>query len=281
MVDNVNFYTFIFQLDDVIEAHSEVCPNFDEPRLLQLSLDGVQESRSSSNSLDVYSIKFKNCRNVYPLTIVRPINKFPIDYKPLLKAILDQFHDENCILWLLIADNPKRAILREALNHASNYACEYCTNKAVQYSEGNDNITEEKKKNEKKISDYKKKISDLENIDAPENLPGRKNEIELLKCLIEELKKRNLMLKKKQSHSVWPESTFNGPARTKESILETVQLLEDTSRSQLSADDVKGICGRSLLLDVDGFDFVLAIPTEYMHTGCLGVVRRYFFGLFI
>ena len=36
----------------------------------------------------------------------------------------------------------------------------------------------------------------------------------------------------------------------------------------------KGIKGRSILLDLDYFDYVLSIPTEYMHLVCLGSVER-------
>ena len=36
----------------------------------------------------------------------------------------------------------------------------------------------------------------------------------------------------------------------------------------------KGIKGRSLLLDIENFNFVISIPTEYMHLTSLGVVKR-------
>ena len=42
----------------------------------------------------------------------------------------------------------------------------------------------------------------------------------------------------------------------------------------LSIDEAKGIMGRSLLLDIPYFDYVLDAPVEYLHGVCLGVVKR-------
>lgn len=246
----------------------------EHPTELQLSLDGVQECRSNSVSLDVYSVKMTNCRNIYPLRIIRPIDRYKIEYKAHLKSILDSCHGPNCFLRNFIADNPKRAIIREALQHSSNYACEYCESKAMQYIERNLKLSEEKKKNDLQIKQFEKQITSLNNAPcSTSNLPQKEQQIRVMRELIRELKKRNASLNKKQNHSVWPESTRNGQLRTRENILSIVEAIEEDI-SQLTADDVKGIVGRSLLLDLDEFDFVLAIPAEYMHVACLGVVKR-------
>ena len=42
----------------------------------------------------------------------------------------------------------------------------------------------------------------------------------------------------------------------------------------LTKDDLKRIIGKSLLLDWDSFDFVLQMPTEYMHLVCLSILKR-------
>lgn len=217
----------------------------------------------------------KNCRTIYPLKIVRPLNKHKLDYKPLLLAILNSLHENGCPLFAFIADNPKRAIIREALNHASNYGCEYCNSKAVQYSHGKAMSSEEKKEMELRIKHLEKKQKKLlQSASSTAGLKKKEDELKLLDDLIKELKNNLVQINKKHAHSVWPASTSQGEPRTREGILETLEKLESNNRSQLSADDVKGIVGKSLLLDVEGFDFVNDIPVEYMHVGCLGVVKR-------
>lgn len=42
----------------------------------------------------------------------------------------------------------------------------------------------------------------------------------------------------------------------------------------LSKDECKGIVGRSPFLDLEYFDIVRDIPTEYLHYLCIGVVKR-------
>lgn len=263
----------------MLELHRLRCPNFGEPRL-QLSLDGVHESRSTSVSLDVYSIKIENCRQIYPIKIIRPLNKFNVEHQPQLKSILDSMRECNCVLTDVIADNLKRAILRGALNHASNYACEYCVAKAVQCLDDSIKSKEEKKKNDLKIKKYEKDIEELKKKPSSSSSSSHNSrQILLLTDRIEELKKTNSEMSKKKSHPVWPESTRTGEPRTTDSVRAIVESLEEDrasgGRSQLKADDVKGIVSRSLLLDYENFDFVSGITVEYMHCGCLGVVKRF------
>ena len=47
-----------------------------------------------------------------------------------MESIINNVHACNYEISHFIGDNPKRAIVREALNHASHYACEYCVSKA-------------------------------------------------------------------------------------------------------------------------------------------------------
>lgn len=60
--------------------------------------------------------------------------------------------------------------------------------------------------------------------------------------------------------------------RTRASILTIVEKIENEER--LSLDESMGIIGRSVLLDVPQFNFVYDVPAEYMHCGCLGVIKR-------
>lgn len=132
-------------MSDALQIHEELCPRDTQDRKIVLSTDGVQECHSNMVSIDVFSFKHQGCRNVYPIKLIRPLHKYRISYRPHLEAILNDLSDCHCILEALIADNPKRAMIREALNHASSYACEYCTSKAVQYTETDMKIEEEKK----------------------------------------------------------------------------------------------------------------------------------------
>lgn len=242
---------------------------------MKLSLDGVQECRSTSVSLDVYSVQMKNCRQIYPLKIIRPLNKFHVPYKPQLQDILRDLEQTHCIIHCFIGDNPKRAIIREALNHASNYACEYCVSRAERFIEDKIKNHEEKKKNDQVIRKFEIQIHELRNTAGSSSALKKQDEqIQVLNGLIKDLKKQNSKLMKTHAHSVWPQSTSNGRPRTQEEILSIVERLEGSERSQLTADDVKGFVGRSLLLDVPGFPFVTGVTVEYMHLACLGVVKR-------
>ena len=113
----------------VKDLHLRVCNNFDCS--LDLSLDGVQESKSSSVSIDIYTVSFKNCKNIYPLKIIRPTNKYKVEEQKQLKSIIDDIYSNNCVICSAIFDNPKRSFVRCALCHGSSYACEYCESKAV------------------------------------------------------------------------------------------------------------------------------------------------------
>ena len=118
-----------FQVSDVLDIHRKSCPN-KHCKTVQLSLDGVTQSKSSSVSLEIYSTSFTKCRVVYPLNVFWPINRLPVGYHKYLSKIVQDLHTANCVIRHFIADNPKHTLVQEALNHASHYACEYCTAKA-------------------------------------------------------------------------------------------------------------------------------------------------------
>ena len=67
----------------------------------------------------------------------------------------------------------------------------------------------------------------------------------------------------------WPASTANGEPRTREKIEEILDNIEN-----LSQKEKKGIVGRSLMLDIPNYNVVRDSPAEYLHSCCLGVVKR-------
>lgn len=230
-----------------------------------MSMDGVSESKSSTISLDVYSIKFNGCREVYPVKIVRPINKYPIDNLTQFSSVLNAVLQLNLILHALIADAPKRAFARFCMMYSGRYSCEYCFESGVPFSSTttNDEIVEKIKQQKIEISNQIQHLSEDED----------QVQIEILNNILNNLDQAlKLANRKKGSHIVWPANTMNGEIRTKEKVLEIVEKIE--SGEDLTANEKRGIKGRSILLNIDYFDFVCAIPTEYMHLLALGVIKR-------
>lgn len=164
--------------------HKIVCKSY-QPAL-DLSLDGIQESKSSGSSLDVYSISFNKCRTVYPIRIIKTMNKYKIDEQLHLEKVISDINTNRCIICNGIFDNPKRSTVRFALGHSAYYACEYCESKA-------------------KYVKLKTKEG------------------------------------KSKGHLAWPFSTFDGPLRTKDKIIDIAERIENGE--VLDRDEARGIVG--------------------------------------
>ena len=241
-----------------------------------ISLDGVSESKSTTNSEDVYSSRFKNCRNIYPHRIVRPLNRYPVDNRHEFSSFLEDLNINSYQVTDFVGDNPKRSFVREALNHASYYACEYCDSKAIQFKDVEENRLEETR--------YKEQTRDIQQkIDLLLNTPGTSaskslddQKIVLLTNIKNDLEKE-YKKKLRHSHLVWPSSTNNGRLRTideMKDIVHQIDMRDNGDRGPLGLDESKGFTGHSLLLDMDEFDFTKGISCEYMHCVCLGAVKR-------
>ena len=111
-------------MKDVKRIRDKVCPS--KSTMVQLNLDGVQESKSSVVSLDIYSIAFNKCRSIYPLKIIRPTNKFKINEQDEIAKVLRDINANELFIYCGIFDNPKRSVVRCAKSHSGYYACEYC-----------------------------------------------------------------------------------------------------------------------------------------------------------
>ena len=77
---------------------------------------------------------------------------------------------------------------------------------------------------------------------------------------------------KKKTKTVWPANTRHGQPRTTHAVLAILDDME--SNPTLPKKEKKGIVSKSPFLDLPYFDFVLDIPVDYMHTACLGVVKK-------
>ena len=96
-----------------------------------LSVDGVSETKSTTTSLDVYTLKFEGCREIFPIKIVRPLSKNIVNHEEQFHSVLTAILTANLVLKAIIGDNPKRAFLRFALQHSARCACEYCFESGV------------------------------------------------------------------------------------------------------------------------------------------------------
>ena len=236
--------------------------------MVQLSVDGVAESKSTTISLDVYSLQFKGCKDIYPVRIIRPINKQYLDNQDQLRSVLNDVVRNGLQIEAMVADNPKRAFLRFSLQFSSKNGCEYCFQTGVSFRKCNN---EESNSFVDKMKQQKKDVlNQIKLLDQETN----SEQIKTLQTLLQNIEEAEKMVKKqkKSSHIVWPANTRDGEPRTVEKILEIVEKIE--SGIELSLAEKKGIKGRSLLLDIEGFDFIHGIQTEYMHLVALGVVKR-------
>lgn len=224
----------------------------------------------------MYSCKYGQCKNIYPLKIVRPLNKYHVEQRPQLRSVLEDLESNGHKVKDFVGDNPKRSNMREAKNFCSNYGCEYCVSKAVRYTEP---ISKESKSIENKLKLQRETI--LFQIDFLKSTPGtsetlKKNE-EKINELQEVLKSLDEQKNKgRRSHTCWPSQTRNGELRTRAQIDNVMQLMEERNEGQieLTPDDLQGFVGRSLFLDIPGFNFVDGISCEYMHSTCIGNVKR-------
>ena len=254
-------------MEHINEIHLKTCPRHEKN--IQTSVDGVSESKSSTTSIDIYSSKFRKCRYIYPMRIVRPLKKNYVDNNEQFKHFIHDITETSTTISALIADNLKRANVRLCLNHSALFACEYCYAKGTKFTGKTSPASENSDVSRRLVVE---KIKTLETNTDPDS---KKTCKVLKKILLEIDKNKNA---KQRTFTIWPFSTANKEMRTKASMLDIVSKIEENEENEdndeLSKDEVKGVVGRSVLLDLDSFDFVNGVPTEYMHLGCLGVVKR-------
>jgi hypothetical protein len=110
--------------------HKMRCPEQIEGKTgVILSADGVVENHTSGVSLEIYSIKFGSCKNIYPVVIYRPHRGRTVKgykYLDLLMPIVHQVLAIGLKLNYIVCDAPVRAKLRKFLNHNGYFGCEYC-----------------------------------------------------------------------------------------------------------------------------------------------------------
>ena len=225
--------------------------------------------------MDIYCARFDNCHMIYPHTITKPVNKHKLDGKPYLINFIEDFILNNCNIKQFVGDNPKRAFVKFCLSHSASFACEYCYARGKSHKLSSDKILKQKEELEYKIKALNEKIEKLEEREEGEEELSEQIEEEINTLIsIKDYLCVNLKeITQCKSKVVWPYSTSkdNDP-RTKQNVLDIVNRIENGEN--LTKEESKGIVGRSPLLDLENFDFVIDVPTEYLHSTCLGVIKR-------
>lgn len=238
-------------------------------------MDGVQESKSSSNSLDIHSVKFNHCRNIYPLKIIRPCEKFKYDEQEELNNVLQDINDNNVAIDCAVCDNPKRSMAKCAKTSAAKYPCEYCECCVVFFINRNTRASSlierqfemEERNINTELSQLQENYENADELEEHVNLTQRLNELSQEKDY--ELQKSS------RKQLTWPSSTMNGKLRTVDGIKAIVERIEENPEiTKTDPDFCKGIKGKSVLLDQPRFNLIRDMPCEYMHTVCIGVIRR-------
>ena len=89
--------------------------------------------------------------------------------------------------------------------------------------------------------------------------------------MLEEEQKKDISSIAKRKQLAWPASTINSTLRTTDLIKYVVNKM---NKYDLDKNEKKGFKGKSHFLNQPNFHFINDIPAEYMHLGCLGVIKR-------
>jgi hypothetical protein len=112
-----------------LHSPQEEFPAFDASHLV-LSSDGVPISKSGgvAGSLNVVCLRFRGCRQIYPLIVVRVKDKkYKLSPQELFGPVIQEIKDLGLTLEYLVADAPERAFARCQKNHSGYLSCDLCT----------------------------------------------------------------------------------------------------------------------------------------------------------
>jgi len=82
------------------------------------------------------------------------------------------------------------------------------------------------------------------------------------------LRKAKQVMGKTRRRPAWPHKKDTGEKRTHSWMEDMLEGLEDKS-----PEERKGLKGRSPLFDLQDFDVIEGVPTEYMHMYCEGIIK--------
>lgn len=197
---------------------------------------------------------------------MRPLGKNKLDNKEILKSVVEDIINNDLRITQFIADNLKRAIAKDCQNHASWFPCEYCFARGVKLD-----VVDNEKTRKKIIAQKQLILEKIRDCESEVNSTEKRKKITNLNLLLDDLNK-SLSNLKKTTNILWPFSTMNAQHRTRQSVLEIVEKLENGDT--LTKEESKGVLGKSVLFDIPDFNYVYDAPAEYLHSGCLGVIKR-------
>ncbi len=121
-------YTHYYvNLEEVKTLHEQSHKRAVNLENIDISIDGIPESKSSGLSIDVLSIRFEGCDNIYSIGIIHPARKgLKGKDEILLRPFLAELEDSAFKVKKVIADAPKRAVLQGLKSHAGTFGCQYC-----------------------------------------------------------------------------------------------------------------------------------------------------------
>ena len=197
---------------------------------------------------------------------MRPLPKVKVDTQKHLKNVLEDISQNDLRITQFIGDKAKRSDAKCYLCHASWYACDYCFAKGVKIDICSNDKVRTKLIQQKKLIGEK-----LRDCELDRNNPEYDSNISNLKELRDKIQ-ASLNALKKKSNILWPYSTMHGDHRSRATISNILERIENGE--ELEIDEAKGIVKKSHLFDIPNFNFTYDSPAEYLHSGCLGVIKR-------
>ena len=123
----LNYTMYYMDLHELMAFHRYLHGMKEGSDEIDISVDGLPETKSGGLSIDVLSIRFVDCRTVYSQVILQPARKaMGIPEDIILEPFLRGLTRAGLRVRRVIADAPKRAALQGIKQHSSKFACPYC-----------------------------------------------------------------------------------------------------------------------------------------------------------
>ena len=115
-----------------MHLHDRTCGihSQDTDREVVISVDGVNETNSSSRSLEIVSVMFPGCKEVFPCLIHRPEphqkKKLRHYFEVYLEGLLEDIVSCSTTIKKAVLDAPERAACRKQKQHGGYFSCDMC-----------------------------------------------------------------------------------------------------------------------------------------------------------
>ena len=147
-------------LKEVLEFHNKAHRRLCQEKTVVFGTDGVSQSKSTTASLELFTIEFQSCKTVYPIAVVKV---FPTSAKTkedsrrnvaiskqlsneVIAELAAELKASGMRVKMVKADAPKRSFLKNTLGHNSYFGCEYCNQRAKLFVSENNSSSRKSKK---------------------------------------------------------------------------------------------------------------------------------------